>query len=367
MKVLRTIGSAIVVSALACAAAFAQMPDTTDQADMQMTAASRQQLIDSLIKEVNNSYVFPDIAKKIDASLRERQKRGAYNSIHSAQRLSEVLTDELQATSKDRHLRVIYSEKSMPASRANTGPSPEDAARRLAMLQSENFRVKKIEHLPFNIGYLDLAGFAPAKHSAETLAAAMTVLAHTDALIFDMRNNGGGDAAASTLLISYLLDKPTHLSDFYMREGDRIEQRWSLADVAGHRYGQKKDVYILTSKHTFSAGEDFTYALKNLKRATVIGETTGGGANAGDVRRLLPNFALFVPLSRLTSPVTKTNWEGVGVTPDVCVPADDALRTAQVAILTKMADSEKSPAKLGRVKERIAELGTGSATEAKCR
>lgn len=364
MKILQAIATSILVSALAGSAAFAQLPDTTDQADMQMTAASRQQLIDSLIKEVNTSYVFPDVAKKIDASLREQQKRGAYNSIHSAQRLSEVLTDELQARSKDRHLRVMYSARPIPTSRPTTEPTPEDAARKLATMRSENFRVEKIEHLPFNIGYLDVAGFAPAKHSAETIAAAMTVLAHTDALIIDMRNNLGGDAAASTLLASYLLDKRTHLSDFYYREGNRIEQRWSLDVVPGPRYGQKKDVYILTSKDTFSAGEDFTYALKNLKRATVIGETTGGGANAGDVKRLLPNFAMFVPMSRLISPVTRTNWEGVGVTPDVSVCAGDALRTAQVAILKKMAESEKDAAKLGRVKDRIAELGPANTTGA---
>jgi len=278
-----------------------------------------------------------------------------------------VLTAQLQATSRDRHLRVMYSEQVLPASTPNTSPTPDAVASKLAQMRSENFRVEKIERLPFNIGYLELVGFAPAKQAAETLAAAMTVLAHTDALIIDLRNNGGGDAASSTLLASYLLDKRTHLGDFYYREGNRIEQRWSSDVVPGLHYGQKKDVFILTSRDTFSAGEDFMYALKNLKRATVIGETTGGGANAGDNKRLLPNFAIFVPLSRFISPVTKTNWEGVGVTPDVKVCADDALRTAQVAILNKMAQSETNPAKVNRVKTRIAELGTGNTAGASCR
>jgi hypothetical protein len=365
MKVLKALATTIVVSALACSPAFAQMSDTSGQADMQMTAASRQQLIDSLIKEVNSSYVFPDVARKIDTSLREQQRRGVFDNIKSAEQLSEVLTKEMQATSKDRHLRVTYSEQIIPASKPNTEPTPDDVASKLAMLRSDNFGVEKVERLPLNIGYLDLVGFAPAKDAAETLAAAMTLLAHTDALIIDMRNNSGGDVAASSLLASYLFDKRTHLSDFYYREGNRIEQRWSSDVVPGLRYGQKKDVYILTSKDTFSAGEDFTYALKNLKRATVIGETTGGGANAGDDRRLLPNFSMFVPLSRLISPVTKTNWEGVGVAPDISVCADDALRTAQVIILKKMAASEKNAAKLSRVKERIAELGAENTASAK--
>ncbi len=187
----------------------------------------------------------------------------------------------------------------------------------------------------------------------------MTVLTHTDALIIDLRNNGGGDAGASTLLASYLFDTRTHLGDFYYRQGNRIEQRWSLDVVPGLRYGQRKDVYILTSKDSFSAAEDFAYLLKNLKRATVVGETTGGGANAGADVRLLPHFAAFMPLSRLVSPITKTNWEGVGVTPDLKVCAADALRMAQVTILEKRATLEQDGARLGELRQRIEELNKG--------
>jgi hypothetical protein len=366
MKVLQAIAAAVIASALACLPAFAQMPGSSDQADMQMTAASRQQLIDQLIREVDNRYAIPDMAKKVAASLRAQQKRGAYDGMTSARQLSEALTQEMQATSRDRHLRVIYSETIIPERKPDGEPSPEDVAANLAMMRSSNFGVEKIERLPFNIGYLELVGFAPAKDAADTLAAAMTVLAHTDALIIDLRNNGGGDAAASVLLASYLFDKRTQLNDFYYREGNRVEQRWTQDVIPGLRYGQKKDVYILTSRDSFSAAEDFAYALKNLKRATVVGETTGGGANGGDDIRLLPHFSAFIPLTRLVSPITKSNWEGVGVTPDVSVCAADAMRTAQVAILTKMAASEKNTAKLGQLKDRITEVGTGKTAGAKC-
>lgn len=262
----------------------------------------------------------------------------------------------MQATSGDRHMRVVYSEQPIPQARPDAAPRPEEAARRLDMMRSNNFGVQKVERLPFNIGYLELDGFWRAKDAAETIAAAMTVLAHTDALIIDLRNNGGGDAATSTLLASYLLDKRTHLGDFYYREGNRVEQRWSQDVVPGLRYGQEKDVYILTSKDSFSAAEDFAYALKNLKRATVVGETTGGGANAGEDVRLLPHFTAFMPLSRLVSPITKTNWEGVGVTPDLKVCPADALRIAQVTILEKRTTLEQDGARLGELKQRIDEL-----------
>lgn len=366
MKIFGAVASIILLSALACSSAVAQMPDTSGQADMPITSASRGQLIDNLIEAVGKNYVFPSIAKKIEGSLREHQKRGEYRTITSSQLLADVLTNELQTTSKDRHLRVMYSERVIPASKLSTEPTPGDVADKLAMMRSDNFGVEKIERLPFNIGYINLVGFAPAKDAAETLAAAMTVLAHTDALIIDLRDNSGGDVAASTLLASYLFDERTHLNDFHYREGNRIEQRWTSDVVPGLRYGRKKDVYILTSKDTFSAGEDFTYALKNLKRATVIGETTGGGANAGEDIRLLPNFSLFVPLSRLISPITNTNWEGIGVKPDVNVCSEDALVTAQITALKKIAESEKDSGKLGHVKERIAAVGAAKTAGATC-
>ena len=356
MRRFLAIATTLCISVMACRPVSAQMPGTSDQADMPMTAASRQQLLDSLIKEVNNSYVFPDMAKKVDLLLRERQQRGAYGSITSARQLSEALTHDLQKFTKDRHLRVMYSEKAIPMNKPDGRQTPEDVASKLARMRANNFGVEKIEHLPFNIGYLELSGFASANAAADTLAAAMVVLAHTDALIIDLRKNGGGDAATVALLAGYLFDKRTHLNDFYDRRGSRTEQRWTADVKPGLRYGAQKDVYILSSKDTFSAAEDFTYALKNMKRVTVVGETTGGGANAGDVFRLSPNFAAFVPYSRAISPITNTNWETVGVTPDVDVRAGDALKIAQAAILTKMTIAEKDSAKLGRLNDRIVEV-----------
>ena len=358
MKILRAIGTASLVAFIACSPAFGQSAVTSG--DMQMTAASRQQLINNLIKEVNNSYVFPDMAKKVEASLQEKQKRGAFDTINSARRLSDVLSNEMQAITKDKHLRVMYSETVIPDRKSYNERSPEETATYLEMMRSNNFGVEKIERLPFNIGYLEIEKFARAKESAETIAAAMTLLGHTDALIIDLRNNGGGDAAAVTSLASYFFDNRVQLNDFYYREGNRNEQRWSADVVPGRRYGGTKPVYILTSRDTFSAAEDFTYAFKNLKRATIIGETTAGGANQGVNKRLLPNFSVFVPLGRAISPITKTNWEGVGVTPDISVCAKDAFTTAQVVILKKLAASAKNSSELDYLNKRIRELGAGN-------
>ncbi|WP_078030876.1 S41 family peptidase [Massilia sp. KIM] len=366
MKASQALATALLASALAWLPAFAQPAQVSGQPDTTMTAASRQELIDKLSATIEQRYVFPDVGREIAARLRERQRSGAYDGIASASRLTQVLSQEMQALSKDRHLRVVYSDEPVLVRRAQAASTPEEAARQLEALRARNFGVERIERLPLNIGYLALDGFAPAQQSAETIAAAMTVLAHTDALIIDLRNNGGGDAAASTQLASYLLERRSHLADFRYRDGNRVEQRWSLGVLPGPRYGASKPVSILTSKDSFSAAEDFAYALKNLKRATVVGETTGGGANAGDHLPLLPHFAAFVPLSRLVSPVTGTNWEGVGVTPDVAVCAADALRVAQLDILKRWAAGATASSRRAELAQRIAELEARPATMAGC-
>ena len=124
-----------------------------------------------------------------------------------------------------------------------------------------------------------------------------------------------------------------HLNDFYWRESDEMRQFWTSPHVQGRRYGKDKPVYVLTSHDTFSAAEEFTYNLKNLKRATIVGETTGGGAHPGGPRRINRHFAVWVPAGRAINPITKTNWEGTGIEPDVKVEGRLALKTAHLDAL----------------------------------
>jgi C-terminal processing protease CtpA/Prc len=198
-----------------------------------------------------------------------------------------------------------------------------------------------VERLDGNIGYVRLDGFMSPAESAGKLAAAMTFVADTDALIFDLRENGGGDPAMVALICSYLFgDKPVHLNDLYWRKGNRTEEFWTKASVPGRKFVDK-DVYVLTSNRTFSGAEEFSYNLKNLKRATIVGETTGGGAHPGEMVRLSDHFGAFVPTGRAISPITKTNWEGTGVEPDVKVQKELALQTAYLMALKKAAANAK--------------------------
>ena len=349
---------ALVLATLGMASGGAQqLPGGPDQPDMTINAAQRTHVIERTIVELNKHYVFPEKARKMEAVLRQHQKRGDYNGITSAEKLSALLTEHLVAESKDKHLNLIYSAEPIPLATADKKMPPEQRAAELMDMKKENFGVERVERLPFNIGYLDLRVFAPAKDAADAIAAAMTLLANTDTLIIDLRKNGGGEPATVALLASYLLDERTHLNDISFPQGNRTEQMWSSDAVQGARFGQAKDVYILTSKYTFSAAEDFSYSLKQLKRVTLVGETTDGGAHRGEVMRLSENFALFVPNGRAINPITKTDWDGSGVAPDIKETAEDALKTTQVTILNSLIAANKTnPGRVERITARIARV-----------
>jgi len=311
-----------------------------NQPDMTIDDATRSTVVDGLIKLLNENYVFPDTASKMERALREHQSKKEYDNITSAASFAERLTTDLQNISHDKHLRVRYSPRPLPPESANRGPSPEEEARFRDFLRTTNCGFEKIERLPGNVGYLEFRQFAPPSICADTASAAMNFLANADALIIDLRRNGGGDPAMVALITSYLFDgEPVHLNDLYFRRDDSTHQWWTLPYVPGKRYGAGKPVYVLTSNRTFSGAEEFTYNLKNLKRSTTIGETTGGGANPGGGRRITEHFGVFVPTGRAISPITKTNWEGTGVKPDIEAPADKALKIAHLAAMKKVLDS----------------------------
>ena len=201
--------------------------------------------------------------------------------------------------------------------------------------------------LPGNIGYLRFDAFLPTPVAGRAAVAAMGFLSGADAIIFDLRNNGGGSPTMIQLLSSYLFDEPTHLNDIYFRDGDRRNQFWTLPWIEGARRPDVP-VYVLTSARTFSAAEEFTNNLKVLKRATIVGETTGGGANPGRTYDVGRRFETVVSTGRSINPTTGTNWEGIGVEPDVKVPAAEALLTAQAAALDALESKAKGPGEKAR-------------------
>lgn len=354
-----TIRSAVMRLALLCVialsvtnVAFAQ----PEQPDLTIDAATRTQVIDAILKRLNDSYVFPDVAKKMEQSIRERVDKKEYDQITSAKQFATTLTKDLQAVSNDKHLRVRYSNSPIPERGPRREPTAEEREQRKRDMTYFNHGFIKIERLRGNIGYLEFSNFMDEELGSDTVAAAMNFLNGTDSLIIDLRANGGGNPAMVALICSYFFGpEPVHLNDLYWREGDRTDQFWTKKEVAGKRY-LNKDVYVLTSKRTFSGAEEFTYNLKNLKRATIIGETTGGGAHPGGMFRMHQHFGVFVPTGRAINPITKTNWEGTGVTPDVAVPADQALLVARLTALKKSLSTLTNPDFKGAVQEELEKL-----------
>jgi len=338
---------------LACTSpAFAQ----AEQPDLAIDAATRTQVIDTILKRLNDAYVFPEVAKKMEQALRERVAKKEYDQITSAKQFATKLTSDLQAVSNDKHLRVRYSNEAIPERGPRREPSAEEREQRKRDLNWMNHGFAKVERLPGNVGYIEFLNFMDEELGADTVAAAMNFVNNTDALIIDMRRNGGGNPAMVALVCSYLFGPdPVHLNDLYWREGNRTEEFWTRKEVSGRRY-LNKDVYVLTSKRTFSGAEEFTYNLKNLKRATIIGETTGGGAHPGGSFRISEHFGMFVPTGRAISPITKTNWEGTGVTPDIMVPPDQALLTARLLALKKSLTTLTNPDFKEDVQEEIDKL-----------
>ncbi len=328
-----------------CAVGFAlfampQHDQGPPQNDMTVDKGVSEAVIQAAVSNLRQTYVYPDKAAALDRQLHAQLQHGEFDSVTSAKALASTLTESLQRDTHDKHLEVQYFEKPLPEQAPGEDDSPADKAAEQLKEHRFNYGFANVGRLHGDIGYIEMHQFARPQGSTERIAAAMTLLADTNALIIDLRKCGGGDPETVMLFASYLYDKPTHLNDIYWRDEQRTEQRWTTATVPGRRYGQARQIYVLTSQDTFSACEDLAYALKNNSRATLVGETTGGGAHPGKPHRLSAHFMMFVPDGRAINPVTHTDWEGVGVVPNVSVPAAKALDTAQIAILKRFVATE---------------------------
>ena len=304
------------------------------------TTANRVAL--GAIEKLNSAYVFPDVAKKMESDVRERIARKEYDQIATVTQLCDKLTADLQSVSHDKHIRL-----------APAGGPPRAAG----MAPSANRVVEKAEILAGNVGYMDFRQFAPPSVAGGAVADALNTLGATDALIIDLRRNGGGAPAMVALLASYLMGPtPVQLNSLYTRGAQKPTELWTLAEVSGKRYGPDKPVFVLTSKRTFSAAEGFTYHLKALRRITVVGEVSGGGANPGGFMPIDDRFVVFVPTGHVVNPITKTNWEGVGIRPDIAVDVEKALPAAHRMALQKLLDKASSATAKTSLQKAIAAL-----------
>jgi hypothetical protein len=309
---------------------------TTEGREPRVDATARARLLDRVFETLRELYIFPAVAAEMETYVRGRAAEGAYDDLATGDRLCEALTRDLQAVSRDKHLRLRYHPEPQPPREGDMWLDPEVIAEYLAGAAQDNYGVQRVERLAGNVGCLQLTSIDEAEYTAPTLSAAMAVLANTSALVLDLRRNNGGAPSGVAFLCSYFFPpEPVHLNDIHCRVGEFTQQYWTLPHVPGERY-LLKPVYVLTSDKTFSGAEELTYNLQHLGRATVVGETTAGGANPVEARQLDPHWELRTPTCRAINPVTGTNWEGVGVAPDIATPKEEALRVAHADALEKV-------------------------------
>jgi hypothetical protein len=307
-----------------------------------ISPAQRKSVVDTLAAQLKTKYVFPEVAGRVAQAIQTKAAKGGYDAATTSQAFAEVLSQDLRSLGQDLHFRVRFDPEMQP------DPDAEDrvpTAAEVAQLRLESaqrgYGILKVERLPGNVGYLELRGFGPTDFVGPAYTAALSLLSGTEALILDLRRNGGGEPESVAYLLSHFFSEgdPRHLNDIYNRPKDTTRQYWTSA-VSVHYL---RPVYVLTSPRTFSGGEECAYDFQTQKRATLVGEITGGGANPGEMYPLGQGLHVFIPTGRAINPITKTNWEHVGVKPDIAVPAADALKTAHLAILKAAVEKEKDP------------------------
>ena len=308
--------------------------------DSPLNASDRAAIVQTLAAKVNANYIEPAVAKRVGSAIVRKNAEGGYASAASTQAFSAALVTDLRTLSGDLHFNSRLEERvSAPGRSADLpGRAYLDEARDQAA--GSGYGIDKLERLPGNVGYIELRFFYDTEFVGPAYTAAMSLMAGTDALILDLRRNGGGRAGSVAYLMSHFfpLGDQRHLSDIYNRPTESTRQIWTVPTV-GQRYD--KPMYVLTSARTFSAGEDCAYDFQTQKRGTLVGETTGGGANPVGWFNVGHGIVFAIPSARTINLVTKTNWEHVGVKPDIAVPAAQALQTAHVAILRNLVSSAK--------------------------
>lgn len=285
-------------------------------------AARRTALVDAFTRALREEYVLPEQGAAMADAVAKAAAAGAYDGIVDERALVDRLTADAHAVNNDRHLRVRLMPPEDESRRPQALGATDEDARRM------NWGFRSCEIVEGNVGVLRLDVFVPSEEAMRVADAAMAFLARCDALIFDLRQNGGGSPVMINYLSGYLFETPTLLNRMLDRDGDVIGEAFSDEVVQGTRFAPDLPVFVVTSERTFSGAEEFSYNLQNLRRATIVGETTGGGAHPVKPVRLDERIAVIMPHLRAQNPITGTNWEGVGVQPDVPVPADKALERA---------------------------------------
>ena len=314
--------------------------------ELKLTELSKKQIIDSLTQELEEFYIRPNAIADIKKKLNENYKKGIYKDILNSNDFANKITTDLVDFSKDLHFRVVYDPEwtENQKNKEDKAVQQKIKAQELSEAKKKNFGFQQTRILEGNIGYLEFDYFEDPAIASETAAAAMHFFENTDALIIDLRKNNGGVMEMGQFISSYFYsgaELPLYKYYTYEKNRKKIEREmWLLPSVPGKRLADI-DIYILTSAITFSAAEWMSYSLQNLKRVTIVGEKTAGGAHPID-RKVLPNgFSVNIPFGEVRDPITNGDFEGKGVTPDVLCKSEEAVNASHLLALQKLSLKNK--------------------------
>lgn len=284
---------------------------------------------------LKREYIDIDVASKADAALQRALAEGRYANASTPEALVPLLNRDLRDVTHDKHIWVeIVPPPAPPPAEPPAARSPADAdAARAEGVRRSNAGVRRVEILRGNVGYLDLSNFFRPEEARDTIVLAMRLLSKADALIIDMRRNGGGSPGTVVYVLGYLLDSPGATLFEIVHRPPEPSERYALDATLPAERDAKRPIAVLTSAQTFSGGEGLAFLLQERHRAEIVGEVTAGAANPGKAYAVNDRFRVNVPNGRIKSAIGGGNWEGAGVTPDVRVPAADALQTAHDRIL----------------------------------
>jgi retinol-binding protein 3 len=316
---------------LVAAGAVAALGAGPQQTPSAVDAAFTRQTVETVAATIDREYFDPAVAARLAATLTSRLAQGRYDAQHTAEELAGALTRDLLSESGDKHLAVTVVRAPDPS----PAPAGADGDRALRGRRS-NFGVQGLEILPGNVGYLNLTSFYRPAEAGDVFAAAARTLRSADALILDLRQNGGGSPDMVALVASHMFDGAgLPLFEIVPRPGGDARRYSTQSPGVADRNGSRP-LYVLTAAGTFSAGEGLAFILQERHRATVVGERTAGAANPGRPYPVNAQLEVVVPNGRVRTAVTGRNWEGTGVSPDLGVPASDALRSAHALALREL-------------------------------
>jgi hypothetical protein len=281
----------------------------------------RRSTITAVADSLRDAYVYPELGRRMADTLVAHQSGGVYNGLAKAGALADSLTKDAVAVSNDLH---IWVEAQNPLAQASTDPVNRDPDE----LRRDNYDLREARMLSDNIGYIKLDMIHDEEEAQKIVASALADLAGSDALILDLRDNIGGEWGTADLLLGYVLPAGTIVSRIFDRGGAVVEERAVPSNIPGVPFDDSVLVYVLTSEDTSSAAEALAYTLKHMGRATIVGEVTCGAAHPSEEVVINDYFRMSIPYRRSENVNTGTDWEGVGVVPQIRVPAGDALDAA---------------------------------------